>query len=134
MAPTKLKCEFSECTWTSHEGELDTVVKLMEMHFAAKHQPAPSSSTRTSPTSLRRTPWSSSSTSKSKKIAVKEFLVRDRTEEIDADTHHPPELLQQPLNQEVHRADQRAPAESQEHPQEHCQEHCQEQALVRPLR
>ena len=40
MAPTKLKCEFSECTWTSHEGELDTVVKLMEMHFAAKHQPA----------------------------------------------------------------------------------------------
>ena len=40
MAPTKLKCEFSECTWVSHEGELDTVVKQMEMHFAAKHQPA----------------------------------------------------------------------------------------------
>ena len=38
MAPTKLKCEFSTCSWVSHEGELDTVVKLMEMHFAANHK------------------------------------------------------------------------------------------------
>ena len=30
---------------------------------------------------------------------MEEFLVRDRTEEINTDTHHPPGLLQQPLNQ-----------------------------------
>ena len=42
MAPTKLQCEFVECTWSSPEGELDTIVKLMEMHFAAKHKPGQS--------------------------------------------------------------------------------------------
>jgi hypothetical protein len=64
--------------------------------------------------------------SKSKKIAVKVFIVRAKTEEIDvkkqnagnADTHHPPEHLQERLNQGVHRArpiraDQRAPADRQ---------------------
>jgi hypothetical protein len=64
--------------------------------------------------------------SKSKKIAVKVFIVRAETEEIDvkkqnagnADTHHPPEHLQEKLNQGVHRerpvrADQRAPADRQ---------------------
>ena len=49
--------------------------------------------------------------SKSKKIAVKVFIVRAKTEEIDVkkknagndDTHHPPEHHQEKLNQGVHR-------------------------------
>ena len=40
MTKQKLECEFSDCSWVSPEGELETVVKLMEMHFAAKHKPA----------------------------------------------------------------------------------------------
>ena len=38
MAPAELKCEFSTCSWVSPKGELDTVVKLMEMHFTANHK------------------------------------------------------------------------------------------------
>ena len=60
-------------------------------------------------------------TSKFKKIATKVFIVRAVTEEIDvekqkagnADTHHPPEHLQEQMNQSVHCTDQRAPADSQ---------------------
>ena len=35
----KLKCEYSGCPWVSPEGDLATVVKLMEMHFTANHKP-----------------------------------------------------------------------------------------------
>ena len=38
MAPSKLNCEYAACSWVSPEGELYTVVKLMEMHFAANHK------------------------------------------------------------------------------------------------
>ena len=34
----ELRCEFSACPWVSPRGELATVVKLMEIHFAAKHE------------------------------------------------------------------------------------------------
>jgi len=37
MAPIALSCEFSECPWKSPDGDLNIVVKLMEMHYAAKH-------------------------------------------------------------------------------------------------
>ena len=38
MTKLKYDCEYSGCSWSSPEGELDTVVKLLEMHIAAKHQ------------------------------------------------------------------------------------------------
>jgi hypothetical protein len=77
--------------------------------------------------------------SKSKKIAVKVFMVRDRTEEIVvrkqnsgiADTHHPSEHLQEHLNQGVHRADQRAPADRHQPHHQRPQEHYPEN-LVTP--
>ena len=38
MTKVKLPCEFDGCTWESIEGELESVVKLLEIHVAAKHQ------------------------------------------------------------------------------------------------
>ena len=40
MAPTIVTCEYPGCAgpWKSPEGELETVVKLLEMHFTSKHQ------------------------------------------------------------------------------------------------
>ena len=45
MAPTTVTCEYPGCEgpWKSPEGELDTVVKLLEMHFVSKHKPSQSS-------------------------------------------------------------------------------------------
>ena len=39
MAPTTVSCEYPGCPgpWKSPEGELDTIVKLLEMHFKSKH-------------------------------------------------------------------------------------------------
>ena len=34
----ELRCELSAFPWVSPRGDLATVIKLMEMHFAAKHQ------------------------------------------------------------------------------------------------
>ena len=34
----ELSCEFDGCPWVSPKGEFESAVKLMEMHFAAKHQ------------------------------------------------------------------------------------------------
>ena len=42
----KLPCEVEGCPWTSPEGELDSIVELMKMHFTAKH--SPSKATKTS--------------------------------------------------------------------------------------
>ena len=45
MAPTTVTCEYPGCEGPrkSPEGDLDTVVKLLEMHFVSKHKPSQSS-------------------------------------------------------------------------------------------
>ena len=41
MAPTTVTCEYPGCPgpWQSPKGELDTIVKLLDMHFESKHSP-----------------------------------------------------------------------------------------------
>ena len=43
MAPTTVSCEYPGCPgpWKSQEGELDTVVTLLDLHFQSKHALAP---------------------------------------------------------------------------------------------
>ena len=50
MAPTTVSCEYPDCPgpWKSPEGELDTVVKLLEMHFKSKHISSSQSSKQSS--------------------------------------------------------------------------------------
>ena len=50
MSPTTVSCEFPGCPgpWKSPEGELETIVKLLEMHFKSKHTIAPQAAKGTS--------------------------------------------------------------------------------------
>ena len=43
MAPLTVSCEYPGCPgpWKSPEGELDSVVKLLDMHFKSKHESTP---------------------------------------------------------------------------------------------
>ena len=54
MAPTTVSCEYTECSWKSQEGDLNTVVKLLEMHFSAKHRSPVTSSSQTSKSSAAK--------------------------------------------------------------------------------
>ena len=47
MAKTTLECEWSDCIWVSKEASVETCLRLLEIHVAAKHptalaQPRPS--------------------------------------------------------------------------------------------
>ena len=56
MAPTTVTCEYPGCPgpWKSPEGDLGTVVKLLEMHFASKHQSSKNSASNSKPEKAKR--------------------------------------------------------------------------------